>query len=48
MGVMVMSKEQQEQAPSERWSARAKTEAILRLFRGESGHGEPGDAGTGA
>ncbi len=30
-----MSKEQDEQATPERWSARAKTEVILRLFRGE-------------
>jgi len=33
---MAMSKEQDEQATPERWSAKAKTEAILRLFRGES------------
>ena len=31
-----MSKEQQDHVPPERWSARAKTEVILRLFRGES------------
>ncbi len=31
-----MSKEQAEQATPERWSAKAKTEVILRLFRGES------------
>ena len=36
MGVMVMSDKQAEQTPPERWSARAKTEVILRLFRGES------------
>ncbi len=33
---MAMSKEQDEQATPERWSAKAKTEVILRLFRGES------------
>lgn len=33
---MVMSKESEEQAPPERWSAKAKTEVILRLFRGEA------------
>ena len=32
---MAMSKEQDEQATPERWSAKAKTEVILRLFRGE-------------
>ena len=32
---MVMSREQEERTP-ERWSAKAKTEVILRLFRGES------------
>ena len=32
---MAMSKEQEEQARPERWSARAKTEVVLRLFRGE-------------
>ncbi len=31
-----MSDKQEEQTPPERWSARAKTEVILRLFRGES------------
>ena len=36
MGVMAMSKEQEEQATPERWSAKAKTEVILRLLRGES------------
>ncbi len=36
MGVTAMSKEQDEQATPERWSAKAKTEVILRLFRGES------------
>ncbi len=30
-----MSKERDEQATPERWSAKAKTEVILRLFRGE-------------
>ncbi len=30
-----MSKERDEQATVERWSAKAKTEVILRLFRGE-------------
>ncbi len=33
---MAMSKERDEQATPERWSAKAKTEVILRLFRGES------------
>jgi transposase len=33
---MAMSKEQDEQATPERWSAKAKTEVVLRLFRGES------------
>jgi len=36
MGVMVMSKEQGEQPFPERWSAKAKIEVILRVFRGES------------
>ncbi len=36
MGVMAMSKEQEGPAPPERWSTKAKTEVILRLFRGES------------
>ena len=36
MGVMAMSKEQEEQTSPERWSAKAKTEVILRLVRGES------------
>ena len=31
-----MSKEPEEQTPPERWSARAKTEVVLRLFRGEA------------
>ena len=35
MGVMVMSKERDEQTTPERWSTKAKTEVILRLFRGE-------------
>ncbi len=33
---MAISKEQDEQATPERWSAKAKTEVILQLFRGES------------
>ena len=34
---MLMSKEREaEKAPPERWSARAKSEVVLRLFRGES------------
>jgi transposase len=34
---MVMSKEQEvESTVPERWSARAKSEVVLRLFRGES------------
>ena len=34
---MFMSKEREsEQALPERWSAKAKTEVVLRLFRGES------------
>ena len=34
---MVMSKEQEvEPTVPERWSAKAKTEVVLRLFRGES------------
>ncbi len=34
---MLMSKEREsEQALPERWSAKAKTEMVLRLFRGES------------
>ena len=32
---MGMSKEQAEPATPERWSTKAKTEVILRLFRGE-------------
>ena len=34
---MLMSKEREvEKALPERWSARAKSEVVLRLFRGES------------
>ena len=36
MGVMAMSKEAREQVSPERWSAQAKTEVVLRLFRGEA------------
>ena len=37
-----MSKESEEQATPERWSARAKTEVVLRLFRASSAGGRRG------
>ena len=43
-----MSKEPDKQARPEQWSARAKTEVILRLFRGESVEAESEDSGAGA